>query len=336
MRLVSITDIAKKLGISASTVSRALKDHPDISDETKRRVKKLAKDSKYLPNPISQSLKCNRTTNIGVIIPEIAHDSFAKAISGIEEIAYQTGYTTLVCQSNENYEREVVNSNMLLKQRVAGIIVSISQDTKKSDHFRNLIDYRMPLVFFDRACDDINANKVVIDDAKSAFHATHYLMERGYKKIAHFAGPKQLGICQRRLKGYSAAVKKSGLPVNDKLIRFGGMSEEDGYRSMDELIKENILPDAILAVNDPVAIGAFQRIKEEGLNIPHDIGLVGFSNNRITSLVNPPLTTINQPFYDMGKKAAEILIRIIQNGIKSAGISTFTLEAELIVRGSTK
>jgi len=336
MRLVSITDIAKKLGISASTVSRALKDHPDISNETKRRVKKLAKDSKYSPNPISQSLKSNRTTNIGVIIPEIAHDSFAKAISGIEEIAYQTGYTTLVCQSNENYEREVVNSNMLLKQRVAGIIVSISQDTMKSDHFRNLIDYHMPLVFFDRACDDIKANKVVIDDAKSAFHAAIYLLERGYNRIAHFAGPKELGICQRRLEGYRAALKKSGISIIDQLIRFGGMSEKDGYKSMDGLIREKNLPDAVLAVNDPVAIGAFQRIKEESLNIPNDIGVVGFSNNRITSLVDPPLTTVNQPFYDMGKKSAEILIRIIRDGIESVGTSTFTLDAELIIRGSTK
>ncbi len=336
MRLVSITDIAKKLGISASTVSRALKDHPDISDETKKRVKKLAKDTRYLPNPISQSLKNNRTTNIGVILPEIAHDSFAKAISGIEEIAYQTGYTTLVCQSNENYEREVVNSNMLLKQRVAGIIVSISQETTKSDHFRNLMNYRMPLVFFDRVCEDIKANKVVIDDARSAFHAVHYLIERGYKKIAHFAGPKQLGICQRRLEGYSAALKTSGTSINDQLIRFGGMHEEDGYKSMDALIKEKNLPDAILAVNDPVAVGAFQRMREEGLNIPHDIGLIGFSNNRITSLMDPPLTTVNQPFYEMGKKAAEILVRIIRDGMKSAGTSTITLRAELIIRGSTK
>ncbi|MGD1006957.1 MAG: LacI family DNA-binding transcriptional regulator [Ignavibacteriaceae bacterium] len=336
VRQITITDIAKKLGIAASTVSRALKDHPDISEETKKRVKKIAKDSRYTPNPISYSLRNNRTTNIAVIIPEIAHDSFAKAMSGIEEIAYQAGYTTLVCQSNENYEREVVNSNMLLKQRVAGIIVSISQNTKNSGHFRNLMDYGIPLVFFDRVCDDIYANKVVIDDENSAFNAVNYLMSRGYKNIAYFGGPEQLGICRRRLNGYIAALKKSVIPINDELIRFGGMCEEDGYNSMDSLIKENNIPDAILAVNDPVAIGAFQRIKEQGLNIPNDIGLIGFSNNRITSLVDPPLTTVNQPFYNMGKKAAEILIAMIGKGIENCDIATVTLETELIIRGSTK
>jgi len=207
MRLITITDIARKLGLSASTVSRALKDHPDISEETKKRVKKLAKDSRYTPNPISDSLKNNRTTNIGVIIPEIAHDSFARAVSGIEEIAYNNGYTTLLCQSNEKYEREVVNSNMLFKQRVAGIIVSISQQTKCTDHFKNFIDYGMPLVFFDRVCEDLRANKVVIDDANSAFNAVSYLLERGYKKIAHFAGPKLLGICGKRLAGYKRLLR---------------------------------------------------------------------------------------------------------------------------------
>ncbi len=336
MKLITITDIAKRLGIAPSTVSRALRDHPDISEETKGRVKKLARDSRYTPNAISDSLRNRRTTNIGVIIPEIAHDSFAKAVSGIEEIAYHAGYTTLLCQSNENYEREVVNSNMLLKQRVAGIIVSISQNTKNSDHFQKLIDYGIPLVFFDRVCEDIRAHKVVIDDTASAFTAVRYLIERGYTKVAHFAGPKQLGICQRRLHGYLMALKQSRIPVHDELIRFGGMYEEDGYNSMDSLIKKNIIPDAILAVNDPVAIGALQRIKEEGLNIPNEIGLIGFSNNQITSVVSPPLTTINQPFYSMGKRAAEILLAVIGKETESDTIATVTFEAELIIRGSTK
>jgi len=336
MKLITITDIAKKLGIAPSTVSRALRDHPDISEETKKRVKKLARESRYTPNAISDSLRNRRTTNIGVIIPEIAHDSFAKAVSGIEEIAYHAGYTTLLCQSNEDYEREVVNSNMLLKQRVAGIIASISQNTKSSDHFQKLTYYGVPIVFFDRVCEDIRANKVVIDDTNSAFNAVHYLIERGYTKITHFAGPKQLEICRRRLNGYVTAFKQAGLPVHDELIRFGGMYEEDGYNSMDFLIKKNTIPDAILAVNDPVAIGALQRIKEEGLNIPNDIGLIGFSNNQITSVVSPPLTTINQPFYSMGKKAAEILLEMIGGKAENNIIATVTLEAELVIRGSTK
>ena len=264
------------------------------------------------------------------------HDSFANAVSGIEEIAYHSGYTTLVCQSNENYEREVLNSKMLSGQRVAGIIVSISQETKNSDHFRNLIDFGIPLVFFDRICDDIKANKVVIDDYNCAFKAVNYLLKRGYKNIAHFAGPKELGLSKRRLEGYLSALKKAGISINKKYIQYGGMYEEDGYKSMELLLKETKIPDAILAVNDPVALGAFQKIKEQGLNIPNDIGLIGFSNNRISSLIDPPLTTINQPFYEMGKKAVEILIDMIGKEIKKNKPKTVTLEAELIIRGSTK
>ncbi len=335
MRHATITDIAKKLGISASTVSRALSDHPDIKEETKKRVKKLAKEFNYKPNPIAQSLKNNRTTIIGVIVPEIQHDFFASAISGIEEVAYHAGYTIIVCQSNENFEREVVNTNVLIQQRVAGIVASISQTTKNSDHFKSAIARGIPLVFFDRACEDVAASKVIIDDSNSAFNAVNYLIKKGYKKIAHLAGPKALEICKRRLAGYNNALNKAHITIDKDLICYGGLHETDGYNSMDSLIKKKIIPDAVFAVNDPVAIGAFQRIKEAGLKIPGDIGIVGFSNNKITTLVDPTLTTIDQPSFEMGKKAAEILIELIENEKKSAKPKTVTLETKLIIRGST-
>jgi DNA-binding LacI/PurR family transcriptional regulator len=335
MRHITITDIAKKLGVSPSTVSRALSDHPDINDNTKKRVRKIAKDFKYKPNPIAQSLKNNRTTIIGVIVPEIKHDFFSSAISGIEEVAYHAGYTIILCQSNENYEREVVNTNVLIQQRVAGIVASISQNTKNSDHFKSVIEQGIPLVFFDRVCEDIKTSKVVIDDTKSAFNAVSYLINKGYKKIAHFAGPKVLEICKRRLAGYSEALNKNHIRLNKDLICFGGLHETDGYNSMDLLLKQNIIPDAIFAINDPVAIGAFQRIKEAGLNIPGDIGIMGFSNNKVTSLIDPPMTTVDQPSFEMGKKAAEILIGLIEDKNKSVKSKTVTLEAKLIIRGST-
>jgi DNA-binding LacI/PurR family transcriptional regulator len=333
MRHATIVDIAKKLGVAPSTVSRALSDHPDVKKATKEQIKKLAKDLNYSPNPIARSLKSSRTTTIGVIVPEIKHDFFSSAISGIEEVAYQSGYTILVCQSNESYEREVVNTNALMHHRVAGVIVSISQNTKNSDHFKDLLARKIPLVFFDRVCEDVNASKVVIDDCKSARVAVNHLVQRGYKRIAHFGGPKELGICIRRLNGYVEALKQNGLPSPNGFIRYGGLHEEDGYKSMDCMLKENIIPDAIFAVNDPVAIGAFQRIKEAGLKIPGNIAIVGFSNNKITALVDPPMTTVNQPSFEMGKKAAEILIDTIVDGTIEP--RTLTLETELIVRGST-
>lgn len=333
MKHTTIIDIAEKLGISPSTVSRALSDHPDIRRETKERVRKIAGELQYSPNPIAQSLKSSRTTTIGVIVPEIKHDFFSSAISGIEEIAYQSGYTIIVCQSNESYEREVVNTNALMHHRVAGVIVSISQNTKCGDHFQDLLRRKIPLVFFDRVCDDVAASKVVIDDYRSAFDAVTHLVQRGYKRIAHFAGPKELGICKKRWNGYVDALKQSRLELQTRLVRYGGLHEQDGYNSMDSLLKEDMIPDAIFAVNDPVAIGAFQRIKEAGLRIPDDIAIVGFSNNKITSLVDPQITTVDQPSFEMGRKAAEILISTIED--KTIEPKTLVLDAKLIVRGST-
>jgi DNA-binding LacI/PurR family transcriptional regulator len=227
----------------------------------------------------------------------------------------------------------VVNANALMHHRVAGVIVSISQNTKSGEHFQDLLRRKIPLVFFDRVCDDVPASKVVIDDFKSAHKAVMHLIERGYTRIAHFGGPKELGICIRRKTGYTDALEESGLCSPEGFIRYGGLHEEDGYRSMASMLQEKIIPDAIFAVNDPVAIGAFQKIKEAGLKIPDDVAIIGFSNNKITALVDPPLTTVNQRSFDMGKKSAQILIANIEDGTMEP--RTYTLEAELIVRGST-
>jgi DNA-binding LacI/PurR family transcriptional regulator len=182
-------------------------------------------------------------------------------------------------------------------------------------------------------CDDVNASKVVVDDYQSAFNAVSYLAEKGYKRIAHLAGPNALGICRNRLQGYMDALKQHGLSVQDEFVRPGGLHEQNGYDSMEALIKEKKNPDALFAVNDPVAVGAFQRAKEEGLRIPQDIAVLGFSNNKITSLVDPPITTIDQPSYEMGKKAAEIMIETIEKRLTEP--QTIVLDTKLIVRGST-
>jgi DNA-binding LacI/PurR family transcriptional regulator len=220
-----------------------------------------------------------------------------------------------------------------VNQRVAGIIVSISQSTKCGDHFQEVIKHKTPLVFFDRVCEDVVASKVIIDDYTSSLNAVTYLIGKGYKKIAHFAGPKGLEICIKRWRGYVDALTKGGLSIMDGLVRYGGLHEQDGYNSMDALLKEGKIPDAIFAVNDPVAIGAFQRIGEAKLRIPEDVAIIGISNNKIASLVNPQLTTINQPSFEMGRKAAEILINIIKDG--TVVPKTLILDTELIIRGST-
>jgi DNA-binding LacI/PurR family transcriptional regulator len=329
----TIIDIARKLGISSSTVSRALNDHPDIKNETRQQIKKIAKELHYSPNPIAQSLKSNRTTTIGVIVPEIKHDFFSSAISGIEGVAYKSGYTIILCQSNESFEREVINVNLLMQHRVAGIVVSITQNTKSGDHFNNLLRQKIPLVFFDRVCEDVKASKVIIDDYKSAFEAVRYLLSKGYKKIAHFAGPKELGICRNRWRGFVDALKQVHMSSGNGFVRYGGLHEQDGYNSMDILLKEKMLPDAIFAINDPVAIGAYQRIKEAKMKIPDEIAIMGFSNNKITSLVDPQLTTVDQPSFEMGEKSAQMLIDIIKGKMVEPKI--LVLNTKLIERGST-
>ncbi len=332
MKHATINDIARKLNISTSTVSRALSDHPDINKETKLRVKQLADELNYIPNPIARSLKKNRTSVIGVIVPEIKHDFFSSAISGIEEVAYQSGYTIIVSQSNESYDREVINANAMINQRVAGLIVSISQNTTDGNHYKKFIERGIPLVFFDRVCNEIKTCKVIIDDEKSAYDAVKFLVEKGYKKIVHFAGPVTLSICQKRLAGYKDALEKAGINIPEDFIRYGGLHESDGYNSMNYLLEKNLIPDAIFAVNDPVAIGAYQKIKEAGLKIPDDIAIVGFSNNKITSLVDPPLTTVEQPSFEMGKTSAKMLIKMIESD--ESNTETIILDAKLIVRKS--
>jgi DNA-binding LacI/PurR family transcriptional regulator len=328
----TITDIAKRVGLSASTVSRALNDHPDIKEETKNLVRRTAQELHYTPNPMAQSLKSRRTMTIGVIAPEIKHDFFSSAISGIEEVAHQHGYTIIVCQSNESVEREIANVDVLIHYRVAGVIVSISQETKCGEHFQELLRKKIPLVFFDRVCDDVQASKVVIDDERSAFDAVTYLLRKGYTKIAHFAGPQDLRICSKRMQGYLDALRQHGIPTAMEFVRHGGLDEQDGYRSMDALIRDGAMPEAIFAVNDPVAIGAYQRIKEAGLRIPDDIAILGFSNSTIASLVDPPLTSIEQPSFDMGSRSAEILLDIIDG--RTTVPRTLVLETKLVVRKS--
>jgi len=333
MKHATIIDIAKKLGISPSTVSRALSNHPDVKDETKEKVRKIAKAMLYSPNPIARSLKSNRTSTIGVIVPEIEHFFFSSAISGIEEVASSSGYTIILCQSNESVEREVENVKLMIQHRVAGVIVSISLTTKNGNHFQELLKHRIPVVFFDRVSEDVSASKVLIDDYRSAYDAVSYLIDKGRKAIAHFGGSSEVGIYEKRWRGYVDAMRHAGLPLHEKLMANGELYEQHGYQSFDTMIRENEIPDAVFAVNDSVAVGAMQRIKEARLRIPEDVAIIGFSNEKITRLVDPPLTTVDQPAMDMGKKAAEILIDTIEKHVDEP--QTTIIPTRLIVRGST-
>jgi LacI family transcriptional regulator len=335
MRHTTINDLAKLLKLSPSTVSRALRDHPDISKETKEKVLAMAAHTSYQPNIIAQSLQNRRSNTIGVIVPEIRNTFFSTVISGIEEVAYQAGYIIVVCQSGDTYARESLNIKALAANRVAGMLVSTSQETTDFSHLRTAMAQGIPLVFFDRIPETIEASKVIVDDFEGAYGAVRHLIERGYKRIAHLAGTPTLYVSRKRNDGYRAALRNYNREIRPEYIITGGYHEEDGRAGAEKLLSLPEPPDAIFTINDPVAIGAFLHIQDRGMVIPEQIALVGFSNNPNTALVRPRLTTVNQPAFEIGRTAARLLLKSFYLAPEKQQIETIVLKTELIVRESS-
>jgi DNA-binding LacI/PurR family transcriptional regulator len=332
---VTVKDIANRLNLHYTTVSKALHGHPDISGATKKRVLSLSKELDYHPNSIAKSLKKQMTYTLGVIVPSIKNDFFSAVISGIEEVAYGWGFNAVVCQSNENSERETIHVNTLISNRVAGVLVSVAQTTTSGDHFKSLQNQGIPLVFFDRVCEDVEADKVVVNDYGGAVKVVRHLILSGYRRIAHVAGPENTSIGRERCRGYIDELKRNGIAVNQKMIIYGGLQEENGAAAFHQLLSYGNMPDAIFAVNDPVAIGLYKETKHKGMNIPGDVALVGFGDIRLSSYLNPPLTTIAQYPYELGKAAAGMLLKRIENPGRKRKSETKVIETELIVRKST-
>lgn len=333
---ITITDLAKKLRLSPSTVSRALRNHPDISDKTKARVVAEATKRNYQPNLIAQSLQTSRSNNIGVIVPEIRNTFFSSVISGIEEVAYEAGYTIMVCQSNDTFEREVINTRALAANRVAGMLVSTSQETTDYAHLQTIMDQGIPLVLFDRVTEDLEVSKVIVDDFNGAYAAVTHLIDSGRKRIAHLSGSASLYVSRKRRQGYEAALRDRGVKLKPEYIIFGGFHEEDGRKGAEQLFNLPDPPDAIFAINDPVAIGAFIYLGESGLRIPEEVALVGFSNNPITTIISPRLSTVSQPAFEMGNTAATLLLRILNDKQPGDHVpETVVLKTELIIRESS-
>jgi LacI family transcriptional regulator len=332
---VTIKDIARELGISPSTVSRALKDHPDISPETKKAVNKLADELSYQPNAIALSLKHSRSFTIGVIIPETVHYFFSSVISGIEDVAYDAGYNIMICQSNELYNREKSNANMLYSNRVEGLLVSLAKETTDYAHLRFFQKNNIPVVFFDRGTDAFPCDQVLIDDYSAAFKITEYLIERGHRQLIHLAAPQNLHIGYNRKRGFEDALKKNGLPFSEEQIIFADKFES-ASEVVENLINTKKLPDGIFAVNDLTALGAMRALKKHNIKIPDDIGLAGFGNGQNAILTDPPLTTIDQNGYLMGKTAMELLLKRIKTGIEYFEPELHTVATELIVRESIR
>jgi len=331
----TLKDIANKLGLSVSTVSRALNNNPAIKQETVELVKKTAANLEYFPDGVARSLQNKSTKTIGVIVPEIRHDFFSSAVDGIEDRAYQEGFTIIVSKSNEDYDREVLNSRSMVSNRVAGIIASVAQSTTQGDHFTAIQKRGIPIVLFDRVIEELNVSKVIVDDFVGAYNCTKHLIEMGFTKIAHLAGPENLKISVERLKGYKTALKDSNFEIRDDYIVQVELDESHGAEGVQTLLNLEERPNAIVAVNDPVAVGAHKRIRSMGYTIPSDIGITGFSNNPITEMIEPQLTTVDQHGYKMGQAAADILLREIFNDQPGLEPETRVVETELIIRKSS-
>ena len=333
---ITIHDIAKKLNISASTVSRALKDNPLISEATRHKIKKAAIEMGYRPNVMAANLRTRRTNTIGVIVPLINRHFFSSVISGIEDVAYKQGFAVTISQSNDNLEKESTIAHTLFANRVDGLILSIGMETQSYDHLKLFSERNIPLVFFDRIVDEIPAHKIVVDDFGGAYRATQHLIEQGRKKVAHIGGPLNLQIYAKREAGYRKAISDAGLQINENQILHNSLTREDGLNAIKKILKTKERPDAIFCANDTTALSAIIHLNEKGIKVPEDIAIVGFSNEPFSELVTPSISTIKQPGFEMGQKAAELLIKQIGSKTKPKNYETIMMETELIVRNSSQ
>jgi DNA-binding LacI/PurR family transcriptional regulator len=332
---VTIVDIAKKLNLSKSTVSRVLTGHANVKASTREAVLELAAKLDYQKNMLAISLINKRTNTIGIIVPEFNSSYFPHFIMAAQEFAAKAGYNTVFSQSNETYETEVANTKVMLANQVDGILISITKETKNYDHLKVFERKGIPIVFFNRVCDDIIVPKVIVDDFEGAYNAVEHLIKSGKKRIAHLAGPPSLKISERRLNGYKSALKKHNIEIDDDLIIACDLDIPKIKIYVNHLLNLENPPDAIFAVNDPTAIEAMQIIKKRGLKIPAEVAVVGFSNDYASALVEPALTTVSQPVQEIGKTAVQLLIDQINREPSEWKAVTKILKTELIVRASS-
>lgn len=318
---ITITDIANELNTTPATVSRALNNHPSISEKRKKIVLETAARLKYKRNKIASSLRLGQSGIIGVIIPSAEINFFGSVVHGIESIANKSGYNILIYQSNESREHEAKGIETFLSARVDGIMVSIAKDTTEYSHFLAAKESNIPILFFDRANNDLGIHSVVIDDYKGAFIATEHLIQQGYMRIAHISGPSHLKIFNDRLKGYMGALQAYNMKVDPELIYQGNVSIEAGRKGIHQLLKRPLPPDAVFAVEDFTALGAIKELKDNGIKIPEEFGVIGFANEAFGEHITPTLSTIDQQTVQMGKESFSLLIQMINNNNNSEALT---------------
>jgi LacI family transcriptional regulator len=331
----TIHDIAEKLNITASTVSRALKDHPRISEATKKAVIKAAQKLNYQPNHIAAALRNGRSNIIGIIVPTADRSFFSSVVRGIEEIANKASYNVMICQTYDQYAKEVATVEALMNARVDGIIASMAKETENFDHYRKLKEKGIPLILFDRSNDELEVSNVIIDDYLGAYKAVEHLIQQGCTRIAHFTSVKKVSIYRERFRGYREALEANKILFDESLVVESNLQLEDGRQSMEKLLTLSKRPDGVFSSSDYGAMGALQVLKENGIKVPKDVALVGFSNESFTSFSEPTLTTVDQHSMRMGNAAAEIFLEQIATGNNLFIPKKTVLKPDLIVRNSS-
>src|SRR5690606_23530239 len=333
---LTLKQIARELDVSVSTVSKALRDSVEISEDTRQKIKVFHKLYNYKPNNIALSLKNRKTKTIGVIIPEIIHHFFTTVISGIEQVANEKGYHVIICMSNNSFDKEVINMELLANGSTDGFIISVAKETQqKGDyhHLQEVIEQGMPMVMFDRVIDEINCDKVIIEDVIGAKEAVQHLIDIKCKNIALISTVDYVSVGKLRTQGYLEALSENGIGINNDLI----LKVEDFDKSEQEIKQflngKNI--DAVFAVNEHFAIYAIKAFTDQGLKVPDDVSVVGFTNGELSKLFNPSLTTVSQHGAEIGAQAARLLIKKLESEEESP-VETIIVETELIERNSTK
>jgi LacI family transcriptional regulator len=331
----TIKDIARALNLSTSTVSRALRDSYEISAGTKKLVMDYAKQVNYRPNPNALSLKERRSKSIGIVVSEVANHYFSQAINGIESIANSRGYTVIITQTHESFEREKTNVQHLASRSVDGLLISLSAETNDVSHLEQLHERGLPIVFFDRVPERINTYKVIADNAKGAFEATEHLIRSGHRKIAHISSSAHLSISIERLTGYTAALRENGLTFNPEYIKncpHGGMMQDEIETAVKELLSLKDKPDAIFVAGDRLTMGCMHVLKKLKMLNPTMIAIAGFSNSDVLDLFNPPITSVFQPAFDMGQLATEKLLSLIEAKFPVTEFERDILHTKLFIR----
>ncbi|MDB5120033.1 MAG: periplasmic binding protein/LacI transcriptional regulator [Sphingobacteriales bacterium] len=331
--VVTIKDLARILNVSLSTVSRALRDTYDVNKETKERVLALASELNYKPNFNATGLCHGSTHNIGIILPFITNYYFSTVITGIQEIAYNSNYNIILYITNDSSERELSIIQNLSVSSLDGLLISVSSNSDSGSHFKNLIDEGLPIVFFDRVDNNIDTSKVMQDDYNGAFEAVEHLIKNGYTKISHLAGPKGLHLTEKRVNGYLDALKNNNMPYREEWIIHSGFSQDCGESDTYKLLQCEERPDAIFAVTDQKAIGAMLALKKKNIHIGKEIGVIGFTDDPIGTIISPSLTTIQEPAFNIGKICCELLLKHIKK--KYFQPNEVILPGTLIVREST-